>query len=56
MIEDFLQDEKVWIMILIILFIVFVFGIIYAMIAVIAWLIFLWWNKYKIRIPPPDEK
>jgi hypothetical protein len=56
MIEDLLSDEKVWIMILVILFIIFVLGIFYAMIAVIAWLTFLWWSKYRIRIPPSGEK
>lgn len=56
MLEDLLYDEKFWIMILVVLFLIFIFNIVYAMIAVIAWLIFLWWSKYKIRIPPPDEK
>jgi hypothetical protein len=56
MLEDLLYDEKFWIMILIILLIIFIFGIMFAMIAVIAWLIFLWWNKYKSRIPPTYEE
>lgn len=56
MLEDFIHDEKFWIMILVILFLIFILGIMYAMIAVMAWLIFLWWSKYRIKIPPQDGK
>jgi hypothetical protein len=56
MIEDLLYDEKFWIMMLVVLFIIFVLGILPAMLAVVAWLIFLWWNKYKSRLPPIYEE
>ncbi len=55
MLEELLYDEKFWIMILVVLFVVFIFGILFAMIAVILWLAFLWWNKYRIRIRPSDK-
>jgi hypothetical protein len=53
--EDFLYDEKFWIMLLIVLLVIFLLGIQFAIIVVIIWLIFLWWNKYKIKIPPSDK-
>lgn len=54
MVDDLLYDEKMWILILIVLIIISI-GIRFAIIAVIAWLIFLWWNRFKFRIPPSDK-
>jgi hypothetical protein len=55
MFEDFLYDEKLWIIILIVLVIIFVLGIQLILIAIILWIIFLLWNKYKIKMPPFDK-
>ena len=53
--EDFLYDEKFWLIILIVLVIIFFIGIQFAIILVILWLIFLWWNKYKTKVSPFDK-
>jgi hypothetical protein len=54
MLEDFLYDDKFWVIILIVLVFIFILGIHFVLIAIILWIVFLWWNKYKIKIPPFD--
>lgn len=55
MLEDYLYDEKFWIVILIALFVIFILGILFAIIVIMLWLVFLWWNKYMIKPPPFDK-
>ncbi len=55
MFEDILYDDKFWIIILIVLVFIFILGIRFVLIAIILWIIFLWWNKYKNKIPPLDK-
>ena len=55
MLDDIMYDEKFWIIILIVLVFIFILGIQLVLIAIIFWIIFLLWNKYKIKIPPFDK-
>ncbi len=55
MLEDFLYDEKAWVIILIVLAIIFALGIQLILIAIVFWIILLLWNKYKIKMPPFDK-
>ena len=55
MINEIMYDDRFWITILIVLVFIFIIGIQLAIIAIVLWIIFLWWNKNKHRIPPLDK-